>query len=234
MPQIGRNAVVLVVNDPAFTVAANPDGSVEVAPGFTAPVGTLKSAVSTPYAAGSPFTQTITVGGTYVVGDEIRVTIVSNDESRQLYRKSYAYIVSPGDTNTTIATKITAMIATDGLAVETPYTATSAGAVITVVAKSAVKNATRITVFENSALGTLTLGAAAATRAVGTPAHLISLGAKVTQLAPGVTYDVVRVDYEPTTAVPFIDTKGVREVELYVAYNDAGTGAADLVAEVPN
>lgn len=234
MPNIGRDAIPFV-NVAGFVPSTTAGVGTQVTEEFFAPVGTLKSSVLITGDAGSPQTQDITIGGAYVTGDEVRVTVVSNDSSRQLWRKSYSYVVQPGDTNDDIAAALSAQIAADGTFPEAPVSASVVANVVTVTAKSGLKNAFVMYEYTDSAAGTIVLGAVAYTPEVGTPDYLRSLGVPEDQIVLPL-YDIVRIDYEAIVAVPFIDSKGAKEIELYIACDPAAVSAQAnaLVALIPN
>jgi len=240
MPNIGRDIIPFVVNDVAFAPSTTAGVGTQVTPDFFAPVGTLKNAVLLTQNAGVAFNLEVVIGGSYVAGDEVRLTLVSNDSTRQLWRKSYTYTVQPGDSNADIATAIADKIIADSLQSETPVNAFDGGAgTISVYGKEAIKISFTAYEYTDSAAGTITINTPSTvgpvtgvfTPEVGTPEYLDRLGVPENKvLAP--LYDIVRIDYEAIVPVPFIDTKGAKEIELYVACD--AVQAAALVALIPN
>jgi hypothetical protein len=219
---VGRDYFTLVAEGhvPALT-----DGRVDLTPGFVVDAADLKGALNVVYAAGAVDSIDITIGGTYAVGDEVKITMVSNATSRQLWRKTYTHIVEAGATAVgDIAAALNALIAADGEANETPYTSTVALGVITVVAKTDDKRAIQATVYTTSVAGTIAEVLTPGTISEGNPSDLEDKGVSPSDINLA-TYDTVRIKYEPTVAQPFIDMRGAKQIEIFL-YTDAGAGAA--------
>jgi hypothetical protein len=222
MNNVGRNFFPIVSE--GFTPVLSGD-KVQLSPTFEVPASSLKGAIYIAPNAGSASTFTATIGGTYVAGDTIVLTVVSNDVSSQVWRKTYNYTVVAGDTNTTIATNIYEKIYTDGLANDCPYVATNPSAgVVRVTAKSDNKRALVPTGFKTSTSGTLTVSAVSTTISEGYPADLIDKGVPAENINLA-SYDTVRIDYEPTEAVSSIDSETVVAKEIYL-YLTVGNGSA--------
>jgi phage tail sheath gpL-like len=212
MSRIGRNFITVVA--PAHTPAVT-NGMVDLAPNFVVSADELKGATFIAPNVGSASTGTVTFAGTYVAGDEIKVTIVSNATSRSLWRKTYTHIVVAGSTSVTaIATAVKNMIASDGLTDECPYNATSAVGVVTVTAKNDDKRSLNITGFTNSAAGTVAVSAISTTISEGQPSDLADKGVAA-DLITLASYDTVRINYKPKVAQPHIDSEGTIEKEIY-------------------
>lgn len=161
----------------------------------------LKGALFIAPNAGTATNFTITIAGTYIAGDTIRITISSNDTSRQKWNKSYFYEVQPSDTtNTIIATNIKNKIATDGASSECPYSATSSAGVITVTAKNNDKHALTAVKDVASTSGTCTLSTPSTTVSEGQTQDLIDRGVSSTDASVLSSWDTVRIDFEPEAA----------------------------------
>lgn len=221
MTQIGRSFFPIVAEAYTPTLVA---GRVLLSPSFSVDATELEGAIFIAPNAGVVTTETITIGGTYVAGDIVVLTFTSNATSRQQWIKRYKYITVTGDTTTTIATALTALIHSDGLSAECPYDATSAAAVITVVAKTNDKHAFRSYKYVASTSGTVTLGAISTTISEGQPADLLDRGVPAANINLA-SYDTVRIIYQPTVAQPFIDSVGANSEEIYW-FGTAGEGAA--------
>jgi hypothetical protein len=222
MARIGRDYFSLIAE---AHVPANTGGFIDLTPQFKAEAESyvLKDAVLIAPAVGSPSEADITIAGTYSAGDEVRVTLTSNATSRQVWRKSYVYEVQPADTNNDIAAAMNALIAADGLQVETPYTSSVATNVITVVAKTDDKQALQGEVYTDSAAGTITFVLTPAVISEGQPSDLVDRGIDPLDINLA-QYDTVRVTYCPQVAQPFIDTPVGKSVEIYL-YLTVGNGA---------
>jgi hypothetical protein len=220
--EVGRDYITLVA--PGHT-PANTAGKVDLTPSFVVDATTLKGATFIAPNVGSSSTATLTIGGTYVAGDVIKVTITSNDPSRQLWRKTYTYTVQAGLTSTaSIASGIQKLIQADGDSLETPYNATVAASVVTVTAKEDDKHALLFFVSTTSAAGTIVASAVSTTISEGQPSDLLDKGVSSNEITL-VSYDTVRILYEPLIAQPFIDTKIPRQTEIFW-YGTPGEGSA--------
>lgn len=218
--EIGRDYISLVA--PGHT-PANTAGKVDLTTSFVVDATTLKGAIFIAPNVGSASTGTLTIAGTYVAGNTIKVTIMSNDTSRQVWRKTYTYIVQAGDTNNIIAANINAQIATDGTFSETPYTSTVSTNVITLVAKTDDKHAINVVVYTNSTAGTIVASVISTTISEGQPSDLLDRGVPSDSITLG-SYDTVRINYQPNVAAPFIDTVVPNPIEIFW-YGTPGEGA---------
>ena len=220
--EVGRDYITLVAPGHAPALAS---GKVDLSPSFVVDATTLKGATFIAPDAGSASTATLTIGGTYVAGDVIKVTITSNDSSRQMWRKTYTLTVQAGSTATTaIAATLKNLIQADGDSLETPYNATVLASVVTVTAKEDDKHALLFFVSKTSTLGTIVASAVSTTISEGNPSDLLDKGVPASEITLA-SYDTVRILYEPLVAQPFIDTKVARQIELFW-YGDPGEGAA--------
>jgi hypothetical protein len=198
-------------------------GKVDLSPSFVVSAESLKGAVSHVYAAGTARTLTVTFAGTYAAGDVVKVTVVDNSESRQIWRKQYQYTVVSGDTVTTIANAVEALIDADTAA---PYTASNVAGVLTITASQTLKNTLVGYVYASSTLGTIAyVAGVAGTVSSGTPAQLIAAGVDA-DLITNATFDVVTIQYNPSEDQNFTDgTVDGKGIEL-TWYGDAGEGVA--------
>jgi phage tail sheath gpL-like len=213
-----RRAILAQGHTPALA-----SGKVDLSPSFVVSADSLLGAVSHVYAAGTARTLTITFAGTYAAGDIVKVTIVDNSESRQIWRKQYQYTVVAGDTVTTIANAVEALIDADTLA---PYTASNVAGVLTITASQTLKNSMVGYVYADSTAGTIAyVVGVAGTVSSGTPAQAIVDGISA-DLITNSTFDVVVIQYNPSADQNFTDgTVDGKSMEL-VWYGDAGEGAA--------
>jgi hypothetical protein len=214
MPRIGRDYFSLIAEGHTPSVT---NGFLDLTPEFVVEADStvLKDALNIVQVLGSPSSADITIGGVYAAGDEVRVTLTSNATSRQVWRKSYAYVVEAGDTNNDIAAALNALIYADGLQVETPYNSTVVGPVITVTAKTDDKQALQGEVYTDSAAGTIVFALTPAVISEGNPSDLIDRGIPAEKINL-VAYDTVRITYCPQVAQPFIDTPIGKSVEIYL------------------
>ena len=222
MSKIGRNyfAIIAEAHVPAVT-----NGNVDLSPGFIVPKTELKSAINIVPAVGAAGFLTITLAGTYAVGDFIRVTITSNLTSRQAWRKSYTHTVQAGSTTVTlIAAAIAAQIAADVPEFDSPYSAAiSAAGVITVTQKDDDKRGLVGYVHTDSALGTIANVPTATVISEGQPSDLVDRGIAAGDINLA-QYDTVRIDFHGETAIPFIDSVGATAKEIYW-FGTPGNGA---------
>ena len=222
MPKIGRNyfAIIAEAHVPATT-----NGKVDLSPSFIVEKTELKSAINITPVAGTPGFLTITLAGTYAVGDFIRVTITSNLTSRQAWRKSYTHTVLAGAaTVTAIAAAIAAQIAADVPEFDSPYSAsTSAAGVITVTQKGDDKKGLVGYVHTDSALGTIVNVPTTTVISEGQPSDLVDRGIDVEDINLA-AYDTVRIIFHGEAPIPFIDSAGATSKEIYW-FGTAGNGA---------
>jgi len=177
-------------------------------------------AAATATNAGAPGTVTITFGGTYVVGDQVRVTL-SVPNSTQRITKSYVHTVVAGGTALNdIAVAIAALIAADvnnGLpGVLSP--AVPGGAVVTLIqdGTQGVILSNNVVAYTDSAAGTTAISGVAVTRSQGTPADLLEEGVDAGDIGLA-SYSTVLLKNKVDAAIPFIDSEGktVKEIKFY-------------------
>jgi hypothetical protein len=232
-----RDSFTLVNNAAAGAWVADAAGNVALTPGFVVPLTELISSVMIDPAVGVAATFDFTLAGTYVAGDEVKLTVVSNETTRQLWRKTYTHIVQVGAvTVTNIADAFVLLMSADALATETPYTASNVAGVISITSKSDDAGSLQGFAYATSTAGTAVAGATSFTASEGQPDDLRDEGVAESDIT-GASYDTVRILYRPKVAQPFINSAGANEVEIYWfgtpgvnnGAGDAGnTGGADL------
>ena len=220
----GRDFFPLIAEGhvPALTA-----GLVDVTPSFIVPEDEFNGATFVAPAVGVNYALDVTFAGTYAVGDQITVTLSSNDRSVQKWNKAYRYTVPAGGVAVTdIATAITAKIQIDSESGmdPAPYTAASVAGVLTVTAKNDDSSSLTSVAWTNSSAGTVVAAAAAGTISEGQVQDLIDRGIDVSQINL-LSYDTVRINYEPKVPFSDIDAATPRRREIYW-YGDPGTGAA--------
>jgi hypothetical protein len=180
-------------------------------------------AAPTATAAGVAGTAIITLTGTFVAGDQVRVT-VSLPNSGQRLVKSYVHTVVAGGTSlASIAAALAALITADinaglpGIA-----TAISALGVLTLTQASTrqpvIGGTTPVNVvaYADSAAGVATVTGTATTVSQGTPADLIAEGVDPSNIGLA-SYSTVLLKAKIDGAFPFIDSDGktVKEIKFY-------------------
>jgi len=219
---IGRDYIAVVAEGHTPSVT---NGLVDITPSFVVPVSALQgNAVFIAPAVGVNFNFPITFGGTYAVGDQIVVTVCSNDRSAQKWKKIYRHTVPSGGTALAdIAAYFATKIQTDGLA-DAPYTAASAAAVTTVTAKNDDSKGIEGSGSTDSSAGTIVVGPAVGTISEGQPQDLIDKGIDPNDINLA-SYDTVRFDYSPEVPIGSVDAKTKRAREVYW-YGTPGEGNA--------
>ena len=228
--EIGRSYIAINAETHVPLLTA---GMIDITPSFVVPTNSLAGQAPTmaviAAAAGVPAQNVITFGGVFVAGDEITVSVTSSATSRQLWRKSYYYTVQPGDALNDVAAAIGNQISADGEQAETPYTGALAAPAVTVALKSDDTDSLNVTVWTNSAAGTLTPVPTGATISEGQPSDLLDKGVPAEDILSA-SYDTYRFEYRPTVAQPFIDMEGKKSIEVYFFSATGGGGAAALKA----
>ena len=221
MGKIGRNFAVIFTEGHA---PANTGGIVDLSPEFKVEKSELKSAILIAPQAGTPASYDVTIAGAYVVGDQITVSVQSNETSNQIWLKSYKHIVQQGATsNNAIAAAIGNKIAADA-ANDAPYTVSVAANVITITAINDDKQALTGQVYTNSSAGTVVGVLTPAVISEGQPQDLIDKGVDPSKINLA-AYDTVVIDYEADAPIGSIDavTGNARELRWY---GTPGNGAA--------
>lgn len=198
----------------------------------------VKGQVSFPAAAtgtvpGVAGTAIVTLTGTFVAGEQVRVT-VSLPNSTQRITKSYVHTVATGGTSlTAVAAAIAALITADitaglpGIA-----SAGSAAGVITLTQSSTIgaviggTTPVNVVAYADSAAGVATVTGTNTTPSEGTPADLLASGVPAAEITLA-TYSTVLLKNSVDAAIPFIDSDGktVQELRFY----STPTLTADLI-----
>ena len=220
MTKIGRNYFAIVT---AAHVPANTGGIVDLSPQYSAEKAELKSALFIAPAVGVAGYLTITLAGTYAVGDLVRVTITSNMTGSQQWRKSYVHTVVAGATSVTaIAAAFASLISAD-ISTFSPYaSAVSALGVLTITQSGDDKRGLVGYVYTDSAAGTIANVATATVYSEGQPSDLVDRGVDAGDITLA-SYDTVRIALQVGAAIPFIDSVGATAREIYW-YGTPGTG----------
>lgn len=233
----GRNFFAVINEDAAYDPTANqPDaeGNFELAPNYVIPSSFLKGAktVAINPVGGTAGYLTVTIGGTYTVGDEARITIESNLPSRQKFVKSYVVDVLGGMTNDDIASALAEKFSRElnaGL-IDYPIASVSvASNVVTITQKGDDKRGLIGTTYTDSTAGTIVNLPTATVISEGQPSDLVDRGVDVSAINLA-SYDTVKIELNIEVAQPFIDSKGAVVKELFW-YGVVGKGA-NLVASI--
>lgn len=184
-------------------------------------------AAPTATAAGTAGAAIVTLTGTYVAGDQVRVTL-SLPNSGQRLIKSYVHTVVTGGTSVdAVAAALAALITADITAgLPGVATAISAAGVLTITqdtklsaifsTTATVSGAANVVVYADSAAGVATVTGTATTFSQGTPADLIAEGVDAGDIGLA-TYSTVLLKAKIDGAFPFIDSDGktVKEIKFY-------------------
>ena len=229
MSKIGRDYFALlngVSNTPADTA-----GIVNVTEKFSVQRSELKSAISIAAVVGVAGFLTVTIAGTWAVGDDVRLTITSNLTSRQQWRKSYVHRVLAGATSVTdVATALRKLVEAD-ISATAPYaSATNAAGVITITQLDDDKRGLVGYVYTDSAAGTIVNVPTATVISEGYPSDLVDRGIPAGDITAA-SYTTVRIAFHAEVAIPFIDSVGATSKEIY--WYGTPAQAAALVALIP-
>ena len=197
------------------------DGRIQLTPDFSVEFSELSNWTNSPSASGTPASLAVTVGGTFSIDDEVRITLRSTQESLQAFQISRAIKVVAGRTGVNeVAADLAAAL--EFSEENTPFDISVAGAVITIAHREAFKDFT-YDLYTNSAAGDLTPVYTPVVQEVGTPEHLDAclIDEKAYDEA---THDLVKMMYVPQVAQPFIDTEVNMPICLYL-FLSAGEGA---------
>lgn len=206
---------------------ANTGGLVDLSPKFKVPAHSLKGAIFIAPAAGTAGSLAITMGGTFAVGDQIRVTITSNLVSAPgVWRKSYLIEVKAGATALAdIAQSLADAMNADVQNANAPIaSATAAAAVVTVTQKGDDKRGLNSVKWTDSSAGTVTIVPTATTISEGQPDDLRDAGVAEADITLA-SYDTVRIILHADAQVPFIGYQG-SEVREIIWYGTPGNGNA--------
>lgn len=229
MTKIGRNYFALL--NGASNTPANTGGVINLTEKFSVKASELKSAISIAAVAGVAGFLTVTIAGTWAVGDQVRLTITSNLTSRQQWRKSYVHTVLAGATSVTdVATALRKLVEAD-ISAEAPYaSASNVAGVITITQKDDDKRGLVGYVYTDSAAGTIVNVPTATVISEGYPSDLVDKGIPAEDITAA-TYTTVRIELHAEVPVPFIDTVGALSKEIY--WYGTPAQAAALVALIP-
>ena len=218
----GRNYFALIAE---AHVPANVGGVVDLTPSFKVQKSELISAINILPVVGVAGYLTVTIAGTYAVGDEVRITVTSNLTSRQLYRKSFTHIVQSGATSVTdIATALANAIAKEAGSLNSPFaSATNVAGVITITQQDDDKQGLKGFVNTDSALGTIANVPTLTVISEGQPSDLVDRGIDSADINLA-SYDTVRIDLHADAAIPFIDSEGATAREIFW-FGTPGNGA---------
>jgi len=229
MSKIGRNYFALL--NGASNTPANTGGVINLTEKFPVQASELKSAISIAAVVGVAGFLTVTIAGTWAVGDLVRLTITSNLTSRQQWRKSYVHVVQAGATSVTaVATALRKLVQAD-ISATAPYaSATNVAGVITITQLDDDKRGLVGYVYTDSAAGTIVNVPTATVISEGQPSDLVDRGIPAGDITLA-SYTTVRLEFHSEAAVPFIDSVGANSKEIY--WYGTPAQAAALVALVP-
>lgn len=221
MGKIGRDFFPLIAEGHTPT---NTGGQIDLTPSYVVSADELKGAIFVTPTVGVVANSAITFGGTYAVGDDIRITVLTGDDSRQAWRKSYQHTVQPGAT--ALADIVQAFydkINLDQIN-DAPYAVAQASPVLTVSLKNDDTTSLNVEVFTNSSAGTIAEVFTAATVSEGQPQDLIDAGIPADQINLA-SYDTVRIDLHSDAPIASIDSVDAFAREIYW-FGTPGEGAA--------
>jgi len=219
----GREYFPLVAEGHTPAVTA---GFLDLTPSFKVPSHTMKGAIFIAPAVGAAGNVAITLGGTYAVGDQVRITLSSNLVSGQFWSKSYLVEVQAGATALAdIALALANKMNRDVANANAPLaSAVAAGAVVTVTQKGDDKRGLADYDWTDSAAGTIAIVNTATTISEGQPDDLYDRGVAPEDVNLA-SYDTVKIVFDADSASPFIDSRGVQVKEIYW-YGTPGEGNA--------
>ena len=221
----GRNFFAVINESAAYDPTLNePDaeGNFELAPNYVIPSTYLKGANVVVIApnAGTAGKVDVTIGGTYAIGDQVKLTIESNATSRQKFVKTYVLDIDSvlaAGTNNDIAEALLQKFKSElnaGL-VDYPIASVSrVGAVVTITQKGDDKRGILAYEFTDSASGTIAVATTLTTISEGQPSDLVDKGISADDITLA-SYDTVKIELNIEVAQPFIDSKGTVVKELY-------------------
>lgn len=207
-------------------------GIVTLAPDFSVPEAALANATSINIAqqSGTAGYVEITFAGTYIAGDQAKVTISSNLTSRQKFRKTYTVDVLAGATTVTnIAASLVAKIQReiDAGLIDYPFASVSnAAGVVTVTQTGDDSHGLEAFVYTASAAGTIASAITDTVISEGQPSDLTDAGIPSDKVVAA-NYATVLVPYNIQVAQPFIDSKGEVATHLKI-FASAANYQSDL------
>lgn len=180
-------------------------------------------AAATATNAGTKGTGIVTFGGTYAVGEQVRVTVSLPHSGQQLI-KSYVHTVVAGGTATTaIATAVAALITADiSAGLEGLDSAIAGGSAVTLTQTSVTKQViggttpVNLVAYTDSAAGTAVVTGTDVVIAQGTPAIIEAEGVDPDEIGLA-SYSTVLLKAKVDGAFPFIDSDGktITEIKFY-------------------
>lgn len=235
----GRNYFSLLnpsTNTPAST---GTPAKINVTDNFNPFRSELKAVVSLAAAVGTAGFQTVTFGGAYAVGDEIRLTITSNLVSRQLWRKSYVHTVQAGGTAlAAISAAFAALVQADvNNVLNSPYASVvDNGGNIVITQFDDDKRGLVAYTFTDSAAGTIGAVLTPTVISEGQPSDLEDRGVSADDIAaygpiPVGGFTTLRITLHSEVAIPFIDSQGATAKEIF--WYGTAAQAATLAGLIP-
>lgn len=205
---------------------ANTGGIIDLTPKYKVEKSELTYAVFVAPAAGTAGNSVITFGGTYAVDDVIKITLVSNLRTNQLYRRTFTYTVPQGGTAINdIATAVGAIINREVGDFGSPIGAVGvAGPVVTVTQDGDDKKGLISYVFTDSTAGTIVGADTTTVYSEGQPDDLVDAGIDPAEINLA-QYDTVKIVLNADVPIPFIDSEGHTAREI-LWYGTPGEGAA--------
>jgi hypothetical protein len=225
---MARKTIAIVTEGSPSTTG----GLVTLAPDFVVPEAALANVTSINIAqqSGTAGYVEITFAGTYVVGDQAKVTISSNLTSRQKFRKTYTVDVLAGATGTTaIAASLVAKIQReiDAGLIDYPFASVSnAAGVVTVTQVGDDSHGLEVFVYTASTNGTIASAITDTVISEGQPSDLTDAGIPSDKVVAA-NYATVLVPYNIQVAQPFIDSKGEVATHLKI-FASAANYQSDL------
>lgn len=210
---MARKTIAIVSNAALSVAPVNTNGMVTLAPDFVVPEAALAnvSAINIGQQAGTAGYVEITFAGTYLAGDQAKVTISSNLTSRQKFRKTYTVDVLAGATGTTaIAVSLVSKIQReiDAGLIDYPFASVSnSSGVVTVTQVGDDSHGLEVFVYTASASGTIGSVITDTVISEGQPSDLTDAGIPADKVTEA-NYSTVLVPYNIQVAQPFIDSKG--------------------------
>lgn len=229
-------SIVSAVNPTSTTI--NGIAYINLGDGYQIPavnLGVKATQVQIAAAAGAAGTAVLTFATAPSVGDEFKVTLISQARSTQVYRKTFTHTVpdAASATVTAVAAAFAAAISADiaNGASDVFATAANVAGVLTITQAGDDKKALQCEVYTTSATTTIGKAVTQTTYSEGQPSDLLDAGIPQSKITLG-SYDTSKLKYTPKVAVPFIDMEGTIVKEI-IWFGPAGTGNAALNALLP-
>ncbi len=231
-----RNFIAAINNGATYAApAVNGNVQLDSETGFGVPTSFLSNSTAINIAAngGTAQAASIVFGGTFAVGDTVKITIESNRTSKQKFVKAYSVTVdssmvvasSAATTRINVATAFKVKFEKEinaGL-LDYPIGSVSLStATLVITAKSKAK-ASLIAYTYTDGAGTLVNTPVTFISSEGQPSDLKAKGIK-DSFIDLTSYDTVKVELDVSVAQPFIDSQGIVVKELYL-FVKAGRGA---------